>query len=96
MRETTADLEEMAATQASADYVRPWWKDGEYDEGRAEAANDRGMEAFSAKKWTEAFDEYTEAIRLEPRRAGRVALTPPGVSSDSCATDHTAYHQLLF
>lgn len=70
MRETTADLEDMATKQASPDYERPWWKDGEYDEARAEAANDRGMEAFAAKRWKDAFDEYTEAIRLEPRRAG--------------------------
>jgi tetratricopeptide (TPR) repeat protein len=70
MRATTSDLEDMAAAQAAPDYVHEWWKDGEYDEARAEAANDRGMDAFGRKRWAEAFDEYTEAIRLEPRRAG--------------------------
>ena len=69
MRASTAALDEMAVAQSSPTYERPWWADGEYDERRAEAANDAGVAAFRAKRFAEAFDALTEAIRLEPRRA---------------------------
>ena len=69
MRASTAALDEMAVAQSSPTYERPWWADGEYDERRAEAANDAGVAAFRAKRFAEAFDAHTEAIRLEPRRA---------------------------
>ena len=42
MRDATAALDAMAVEQ-SAPARAPPWKDGEHDEARAEAANDRGM-----------------------------------------------------
>ena len=69
MREATAELDAMAVAQSSPSYHRPWWADGEYDEARAEAANDLGVASFRARDWSAAFDHHTEAIRLEPRRA---------------------------
>ena len=70
MRESTQVLDQMAVEQACPTYERPWWKDGEYDEVRAETANDLGMELFKKKQYEKAFDQYTDAARLEPRRAG--------------------------
>ena len=70
MRDATAALDAMAVEQSAPGYVRPWWKDGEYDEARAEAANDRGMEAYAARRFRDAHADFTEAARLEPRRAG--------------------------
>ena len=69
MREATAELDAMSIAQSSPSYHRPWWADGEYDEARAEAANDLGVASFRARDWSAAFDHHTEAIRLEPRRA---------------------------
>ena len=37
IRDSTAALDVMAVEQSAPGYVRPWWKDGEYDEARAEA-----------------------------------------------------------
>lgn len=94
MRATTADLDVMAAEQAAPNYPRPWWKDGEYDEERAEAANDRGMKAFGEKRWGDAFDEYTEAIRLEPRRPGyhaNRAAAALKLGRHRCAADDAAH-----
>ena len=70
MRDATAVLDAMAVEQSAPEYARPWWKDGEYDEARAEAANDRGMEAYAARRFRDAHADFTEAARLEPRRAG--------------------------
>ena len=70
MRDATAALDAMAVEQSAPGYARPWWKDGEYDEARAEAANDRGMEAYAARRFRDAHADFTEAARLEPRRAG--------------------------
>lgn len=67
-RETEA-LRAMSAAQRTSDDPGPWWRDGEYDEARAEDANDEGMRAMSTKAYVRAFDAFTEAIRLEPRRA---------------------------
>ena len=69
MREATAELDAMSIAQSSPSYHRPWWADGEYDEARAEVANDLGVASFRARDWSAAFDHHTEAIRLEPRRA---------------------------
>ena len=69
MREATAELDAMSIAQSSPSYHRPWWADGEYDEARAEVANDLGVASFAARDWSAAFDADTEAIRLEPRRA---------------------------
>ena len=70
MRDATAVLDAMAVEQSAPEYARPWWKDGEYDEARAEAANDRGMEAYAERRFRDAHAAFTEAARLEPRRAG--------------------------
>ena len=71
MTAMTNELDELAMKQRAPDAPpRPWWCDGEYDETRAEEANDKGMDAFKEKRYEEAFEFYTEAIRLEPRRAG--------------------------
>ena len=62
-------LRAMNAAQRASEDPGPWWRDGEYDETRAEEANDDGTRAMSAKAYVRAFDAFTEAIRLEPRRA---------------------------
>jgi hypothetical protein len=36
IRESNRALDEMWEAQKSADYVRPWWQDGEYDDARAD------------------------------------------------------------
>jgi len=70
MREATVVLDRMAVEQSDPKYERPWWKDGEYDAQRAEKANDEGMVAYAEKKYRLAFESYTEAARLEPKRPG--------------------------
>lgn len=70
IRDSTAALDAMAVEQSAPGYVRPWWKDGEYDEARAEAENDRGMAAYAERRFRDAHAAFTEAARLEPRRAG--------------------------
>jgi len=65
----TRELAEMDAKQREDGTTAPWWRDGEYDETRAEEANDRGMARMKKKEYEKAFDEFTEAIRLEPRKA---------------------------
>ena len=70
MAALTRELSELSAAQAREDASEmPWWRDGEYDEARAEEANDDGMRKMDAKMYEEAFRAFTEAIRLEPRRA---------------------------
>ena len=69
MARLTVSLNEMSAEQRETPESVPWWRDGEYDETRAEDANDRGMEAMCGQAYEEAFDAFTEAIRLEPRKA---------------------------
>lgn len=65
----TTDLEELQQRQSQPGYERPWWADGEYDAGRADASNDAGMAAFGSGRHGEAFDCFTEAIRLCPTSA---------------------------
>lgn len=62
---------------------REWWKDGEYDAERADKANDLGSRCLKMAKenknkrnnsaqrieYEHAFEAYTEAIRLEPKKA---------------------------
>lgn len=70
MAALTRELSEMNAAQTRADAPEtPWWRDGEYDETRAEEANDLGMARMREKEYAAAFDAFTEAIRLEPRKA---------------------------
>ncbi len=57
------------AAQARDASEAPWWRDGEYDEARAEEANDDGMRKIGEQRYEEVFEAFTEAIRLEPRRA---------------------------
>jgi tetratricopeptide (TPR) repeat protein len=52
--------------QREPGYKRKWWQDGEYDSARADAANDRGTEFYKKKEYSQAFDCFTEAIRLCP------------------------------
>ena len=40
--EHTEALEALAAAQRDGTQARPWWADGEYDDTRADAANDTG------------------------------------------------------
>ena len=69
MAALTRELSEMSAAQVRDASEAPWWRDGEYDEARAEEANDDGMRKIGEQRYEEAFEAFTEAIRLEPRRA---------------------------
>ena len=69
MAALTRELSEMSAAQARDASEAPWWRDREYDEARAEEANDDGMRKIGEQRYEEAFEAFTEAIRLEPRRA---------------------------
>jgi len=62
MRDATAVLDAMAVEQSAPEYARPWWKDGEYDEARAEAANDRGMEAYAERRFRDAHAAFTARL----------------------------------
>jgi DnaJ family protein C protein 7 len=59
----------MQAEQARPGYHRRWWQDGEYDAGRADVANGAGLVAHAAGAHADAFEAFTEAIRLAPREA---------------------------
>lgn len=62
----TEEVEKLWQTQKEPSYQRRWWQDGEYDDERAEVANDEGVAAYATGKLSEAFDRFTEAIRLRP------------------------------
>ena len=47
--EHTEALEALAARQRDGTQARPWWADGEYDDTRADAANDAGARPRSAR-----------------------------------------------
>ena len=64
MAALTRELSEMSAAQARDASEAPWWRDGEYDEARAEEANDDGMRKIGEQRYEEAFEAFTEAIRL--------------------------------
>jgi DnaJ homolog subfamily C member 7 len=62
----TSELENLWEEQKNPEYNRKWWQDGEYDSHRADTANDKGLSFFKDKKYGEAFQAFTEAIRLCP------------------------------
>ena len=75
--EVRALLAAMAAEEAALAELRrredagdlAWWADGEYDRGRADAANDAGVAAFRGKAWDRAHTKFAEAVRLNPQAA---------------------------
>ena len=69
MADCTADLNALGDRVSRGELETKWWCDGEYDRARAEAANDAGAACFKSKAYGEAFDRFTEAIRLYPSRA---------------------------
>lgn len=96
MRKLTVELAEIAGKEKEEeektfektssvidrDAKKEWWKDGEYDEKKADEANDLGSKCLKTAKERKngtknqrredhehAFEAYTEAIRLEPKKA---------------------------
>lgn len=69
IKDHTEQLERLWEVQREPGYERKWWQDGEYDSARADAANDRGTEYYKKKEYSQAFDCFTEAIRLCPTSA---------------------------
>jgi tetratricopeptide (TPR) repeat protein len=67
MQQHTDELEKLWEQQKQPDYQQHWWQDGEYDEERADQANEAGSHLFSQSKYSEAFEAFTEAIRLNPK-----------------------------
>lgn len=43
VEEHTDSLEQLGLRQKDGSQPRPWWADGEYDDKRADAANDAGV-----------------------------------------------------
>lgn len=62
----TTELEDLWKRQQESDSERKWWHDGEYDADRADRCNDDGMIAYKNKCYGDAFECFTEAIRLHP------------------------------
>ena len=88
LKALTAQVEHIAHAQAQPTYKTPWWMDGEYDDTRAEEHNDRGVALQKQKKHDDAFDEFTEAIRLAPSRAvyhANRAAVALKLGRDACA-----------
>ena len=88
LKSLTAQVEHIAHAQAQPNYRTPWWMDGEYDDARAEAHNDRGVALQRQKKHDDAFDEFTEAVRLAPSRAvyhANRAAVALKLGRDACA-----------
>ena len=88
LKSLTAQVEHIAHAQAQPNYRIPWWMDGEYDDARAEAHNDRGVALQKQKKHDDAFDEFTEAVRLAPSRAvyhANRAAVALKLGRDACA-----------
>lgn len=70
MREETTALEQLwEQEQQGTAKERKWWQDGEYDSTRADESNDQGLDFFKSKNFSEAFQCFTEAIRLCPTSA---------------------------
>jgi len=61
-------VSDLAEAQAAAGRA-PWWADGEYDSGRADAANDSGLARFRARDFAGAAESFREAVRLAPQAA---------------------------
>ena len=88
LKALTAQVEHIAHAQAQPTYKTPWWMDGEYDDTRAEEHNDRGVALQKQKKHDDAFDEFTEAVRLSPSRAvyhANRAAVALKLGRDACA-----------
>ena len=68
MLRCTEELNEIGDALARGDAEPKWWLGGDYDARRAEECNDAGAESFKAKRFGEAFDRFTEAIRSWPSR----------------------------
>ena len=66
IQQQTTELENLWEEQKTPTYTRKWWQDGEYDSHRADIANDKGLSFFKEKEYGEAFQAFTEAIRLCP------------------------------
>jgi DnaJ homolog subfamily C member 7 len=62
----TAELEDLWERQKDSDSETKWWHDGEYDANRADEWNDQGMVAYKGRSYGDAFECFTEAIRLHP------------------------------
>ena len=118
LEEHTDSLEQLGVRQKDGSQPRPWWADGEYDDKRADAANDAGarryistreaprprgrltarvicctgMSHLSHKNFRNAYDAFTEAIRLSPLKVGQrlVSLRPTAQSSPRLA--QAVYH----
>ncbi|KAK3268510.1 hypothetical protein CYMTET_22993 [Cymbomonas tetramitiformis] len=69
MRRETAELEKISEKEKEEGGAAHWWCDGEYDDVRADEANDQGTRSYKNKEYGIAFDDYTEAIRLCPSKA---------------------------
>ena len=69
MKQQTIELEQIWDQQKSSNVERKWWQDGEYDDHRADDANDHGLLLFKQNKYGDAFQLFTEAIRLCPTSA---------------------------
>lgn len=90
IKQETLELEELWRKQKEPDYERKWWQDGDYDEQRADAANDQGLLLFKQREYGEAFHHFTEAIRLHPtssvyhcnRAAAALKLGRPDVAAE--------------
>lgn len=67
IQQHTDELKKLWEQQKQPGYQQPWWQDGEYDEERADQANEAGSHLFSQGKYSEAFEAFTEAIRLNPK-----------------------------
>ena len=93
LEEHSSSLEQLGVRQKDGTQPRPWWADGEYDDERADAANDAGTRRLTSKRakrcvladgsrraWScrtgmshlsqqnfhNAYDAFTDAIRLSP------------------------------
>ena len=93
LEEHSSSLEQLGVRQKDGTQPRPWWADGEYDDERADAANDAGtrrltsrrakrcvlggrltagvvrgagMSHLSQQNYRNAYDAFTDAIRLSP------------------------------
>ena len=94
LKALTFQVEDIAHRQAQPGYTTPWWMDGDYDETRAEEHNDRGAQLCKEKKHAEAFDEFTEAVRLAPSRAvyhANRASCALKLGRHACARDDAAH-----
>ena len=62
----TVELDDLWSRQKESDSETKWWHDGEYDASRADQWNDDGMKEYKKRSYADAFECFTEAIRLHP------------------------------